>query len=72
MGKSQGMFIILRPSPYTCAEWEYGGYPYWLQNEENMEVRSRNENYLLAYKYLLAHYLLEYKNIVNILCLLCL
>ena len=26
-----GLFVILRPGPYTCAEWEFGGFPWWLQ-----------------------------------------
>ena len=45
-----GLFVILRPSPYVCAEWEFGGYPYWLQNEKDLEVRSKNENYLTLYR----------------------
>jgi beta-galactosidase len=48
--KEEGLFIILRPSPYVCAEWEFGGYPYWLLNENNLIVRSKNENYLKLYR----------------------
>lgn len=25
--KSHGLFVILRPGPYICAEWEFGGLP---------------------------------------------
>lgn len=25
-----GLYVILRPAPYICAEWEFGGLPYWL------------------------------------------
>ena len=46
----EGMWVILRPSPYVCAEWEFGGYPYWLQKEEGLIVRSREAKYLQAYK----------------------
>ena len=28
----EGLMVILRPGPYVCAEWEFGGYPWWLQN----------------------------------------
>lgn len=48
--QEEGLWVILRPSPYVCAEWEFGGYPYWLQNEEGLVVRSMNEKYMEAYK----------------------
>ena len=28
--QSEGLYVILRPGPYVCAEWEWGGYPAWL------------------------------------------
>ena len=31
------MMVILRPGPYVCAKWEFGGYPWWLQNIPGME-----------------------------------
>lgn len=34
-----GLNVILRPAPYICAEWEFGGLPYWLLNDSNMKVR---------------------------------
>ena len=42
----EGMMVILRPGPYVCAEWEFGGYPYWLQNVEGMEIRRDNQAFL--------------------------
>lgn len=45
-----GLWVILRPSPYVCAEWEFGGYPYWLQNEKGLVVRSREKQYMKEYK----------------------
>lgn len=42
----EGMMVILRPGPYVCAEWEFGGYPWWLQNIEGMEIRRENEQFL--------------------------
>ena len=42
----EGMMVILRPGPYVCAEWEFGGYPWWLQNVEGMEIRRDNEAFL--------------------------
>lgn len=42
----EGMMVILRPGPYVCAEWEFGGYPWWLQNVEGMEIRRDNPQFL--------------------------
>ncbi|HEV2478935.1 MAG TPA: glycoside hydrolase family 35 protein [Puia sp.] len=52
--QEEGLWVVLRPSPYVCAEWEFGGYPYWLQNEKGLVVRSREKQYLQEYK----HYLM--------------
>ena len=38
--------VILRPGPYVCAEWEFGGYPWWLQNIPGMEIRRDNPEFL--------------------------
>src|SRR5579872_989907 len=50
IAREEGLWVILRPSPYVCAEWEFGGYPYWLQNEEGLVVRSKEKKYLKEYK----------------------
>ena len=41
-----GLYIILRPGPYICAEWELGGLPAWLLTYENMALRCMDEAYL--------------------------
>jgi beta-galactosidase len=38
--QEEGLFVILRPGPYVCAEWEFGGYPWWLQNNKDLVVRT--------------------------------
>lgn len=48
--QEEGLWVVLRPSPYVCAEWEFGGYPYWLQNEKGLVVRSKEPQYLQAYR----------------------
>jgi beta-galactosidase len=48
--QKEGLWVILRPSPYVCAEWEFGGYPYWLQNIKGLVVRSKEKQYLQEYK----------------------
>jgi beta-galactosidase len=50
VAQEEGLWVILRPSPYVCAEWEFGGYPYWLLNEEGLIVRSTEPKYLNAYR----------------------
>lgn len=49
MAQEEGLWVVLRPSPYVCAEWEFGGYPYWLQREEGLVVRSLEPKFLEAY-----------------------
>jgi beta-galactosidase len=48
--QEEGLWVVLRPSPYVCAEWEFGGYPYWLQNEKGLVVRSKEAKYLEEYR----------------------
>lgn len=45
MAKDLGLFVILRPGPYICAEWEAGGFPAWLMTYENMRLRCNDELY---------------------------
>ena len=44
--KEHGLMAIVRPGPYICAEWEFGGLPWWLQTLPNMEIRCSNAVYL--------------------------
>lgn len=46
----EGLFVLLRPGPYVCAEWDFGGYPYWLLKDKDMVVRSKNPKFLEACK----------------------
>ncbi len=41
-----GMYAIVRPGPYNCAEWESGGVPSWLTVKPNMVVRDADPEYL--------------------------
>lgn len=41
-----GLYVILRPSPYICAEWEFGGLPAWLLAEEGMKLRVSHAPFL--------------------------
>lgn len=42
-----GLYAIVRPSPFICAEWEFGGMPSWLLTED-MRIRSSDAPYLQA------------------------
>lgn len=46
MAQELGLYVILRPSPYICAEWEFGGLPAWLLKEDGMRLRAVYEPYL--------------------------
>ena len=48
--KEEGLWVVLRPSPYVCAEWEFGGYPWWLLKDKTLKVRSQDPDYLKAYR----------------------
>ncbi|MGU7966496.1 glycoside hydrolase family 35 protein [Streptococcus suis] len=45
LAQELGLYAIVRPSPYICAEWEWGGLPAWLMKEE-LRVRSSDSVYL--------------------------
>ena len=46
--QQEGLFVILRPGPYVCAEWDFGGLPAWLLREPGMVVRSANPAFMAA------------------------
>lgn len=41
-----GLWAIVRPSPFICAEWEFGGLPAWLLADRSMRPRSRDPKFL--------------------------
>lgn len=45
-----GLMAIVRPGPYICAEWEFGGLPWWLQTLPEMEIRCSNPVYMGRFK----------------------
>lgn len=48
--QEEGMYVVLRPGPYVCAEWDFGGFPYWLQKNKKMVWRSDDADFLAACK----------------------
>ena len=48
IAQEEGLWVILRPGPYACAEWEMGGTPWWLLKNEDIKLRTRDPRYLDA------------------------
>lgn len=46
IAQEEGLMVILRPGPYACGEWEFGGYPWWLQKVKGMKIRENNQPFL--------------------------
>ena len=44
----EGMWCILRPGPYVCAEWDFGGLPAWLHQIEDIKLRQSDGAFLQA------------------------
>lgn len=41
-----GLYAIVRPGPYICAEWDFGGLPSWLLKDKNMQIRCMYPDFL--------------------------
>ena len=46
LAQKHGMYVIVRPGPYVCAEWEMGGLPWWLLKQENIRLRTLDPYYM--------------------------
>lgn len=44
--REAGLWAVVRPGPYICAEWENGGLPHWLTGELGARARTRDERFL--------------------------
>lgn len=47
IAQSEGMMVILRPGPYVCGEWDYGGLPWWLLKNPDLKIRSNDDAFYL-------------------------
>lgn len=43
-----GLYVIIRPGPYICAEWDFGGLPAWLLKDKNIKLRCWDKKYIKA------------------------
>ena len=48
MAQEEGLWVLLRPGPYVCAEWDFGGLPSWLLATRDMKVRTVDPRFLDA------------------------
>ncbi|PTY05100.1 beta-galactosidase [Opitutaceae bacterium EW11] len=48
IAQEEGLWVILRPGPYACAEWDMGGLPWWLLKTKGIQLRSRDPAFMEA------------------------
>ena len=48
MAGEAGLWVLLRPGPYICAEWDFGGLPGWLLADRDLRIRCSDAKYLAA------------------------
>lgn len=46
LAQKHGMYVIVRPGPYVCAEWEMGGLPWWLLKKKDVQLRTLDPYYM--------------------------
>lgn len=69
-----GLYVILRPGPFICAEWEGAGFPYWLQKTGIVKIRQMDDLWLkyndawleVLYNKMRSHFFVNGGNILSI------
>lgn len=46
LAQKHDMYVIVRPGPYVCAEWEMGGLPWWLLKKKDIKLREQDALYM--------------------------
>ena len=41
-----GLYALVRPGPYICAEWDFGGLPAWLLRDKGLRLRCSDPRFL--------------------------
>ena len=50
LAQKNGMYVIVRPGPYVCAEWEMGGLPWWLLKKKDIRLREQDPYFMKRVK----------------------
>lgn len=48
--REENMWVLLRPGPYVCAEWDFGGLPPYLLKYPDIKIRCMDSRYMAAAK----------------------
>src|ERR1700761_6752181 len=63
--KQEGMWVLLRPGPYVCAEWDWGGLPTYLLKIPDIKIRCMDPRYMSAVRQYVARLS---KEVVSLQC----
>ncbi len=50
LAQKNDMYVIVRPGPYVCAEWEMGGLPWWLLKKKDIRLREQDPFFMESYR----------------------
>ena len=50
LAQKNGLYVIVRPGPYVCAEWEMGGLPWWLLKKKDIRLREQDPYFMERYR----------------------
>ncbi len=46
LAQKHGLYVIVRPGPYVCAEWDMGGLPWWLLKKKDIRLREQDPYFM--------------------------
>lgn len=44
--QKEGLYVLVRPGPYVCTEWDFGGFPGWILADPETKVRSMDPRFM--------------------------